>query len=146
MKQVIRPKIISFILKYFFYTLSKVVVFLFFVFLYFFFKFSEIQAKQKICYLHSCFSDTYTPVAGLHFLFLAGLPKNIPLVNSNNMGQFRLEVSRWCLVDFCPLLLGLNKSHFFNLSVSQKWDNILCYNLFLDLNGRKVQDSNNGRY
>lgn len=52
------------------------------------------------------------------------------------MGQFRLEVGRWCLVDFCPLLFRLNKFHFIILSVSQDWDNILCCNLFFDLDGR----------
>lgn len=97
---------------------------------------SEIPAKQKIHYLHSCFPDIYAPVSGLHFLFLAGLPQNIPLVNSSNMGQFRLEVGRWCLVDFWPLLFRLNWFHFIILSVSQNWDNILCLNLFFDLEGR----------
>lgn len=97
---------------------------------------SEISAKQKIHYLHSCFPDTYATVSGLHFLFLAGLPKNIPLVNSSNMDQFRLEVGRWCLVDFCLLLFRLNRFHFIILSVSQNWDNISCHSLFFDLDGR----------
>lgn len=90
----------------------------------FFLYFSELPAKQKIHYLHSCISDTYAPVSGLHFLFLAGLPKNIPLVNRNNIGQFRLETGRWCLVDFWPHLLGLNCCLFITLSVFQNWDNI----------------------
>lgn len=134
MKQRIWLNIISFLLTFPLYSMQNHSFF------------SELPAKQKILYLHSCISDTYAPVSGLHFLFLAGLPKNIPLVNRNNMGQFRLEVGRWCLVDFCPLLLGLSWFLFIALSVSQNRNNILGSNLFFDLNGRKVQDFSKGRY
>jgi len=113
----------------------------------FFLYFSESPAKQKIHYLHSCISDTYAPMSGLHFLFLAGLPKNIPLVNRNNIGQFRLEIGRWRLVDFWPHLLGLNCCLLITLSVFQNWDNISGSRLFFCVfDGKKVVKSSTKKF
>lgn len=77
----------------------------------FFFTFRN-TSKTKDSLFTQLYSWHICPISGLHFLFLAGLPENIPLANSSNMGQFGFEVDRWHFMDFCPLLFRLNRSHF----------------------------------